>query len=198
MKFLFEENRAFKAKNGNIFIYIVLILFPIVVFAQHAFISPYVIDINGKSLSFNSDDFTKAAKEIILNSKNMEKSQIGKPTKIQIKKMARKYGLLDESKYNPHLSLLGGDIAYWFEQGVSLNRLNLEFSARKTVLDVADREKFFISDQGILSYAAQSIMAQILKKRQEINEGSKESTMDNGWADNDNGGDNGVADNEVP
>jgi hypothetical protein len=118
------------------------------------------INIGGKDIRFSNDDFKK----------NFEKGQAATPTgdtsgkvsKQQIKELAEQIGLLQESETNPHLSFLPGDIAYWFETGLSLKQLRLQFSARKAVIDAADRAKVRIADQGKLSWASQEIMAQML------------------------------------
>ena len=139
-------------------------------YAQHSAASTYIIKIDNKALSFKDHDFTIAAQRIIDNAENISDTQNRKPSIVEIKRLADSYGLLNESELNPHLSFLDGDISYWYEQGLSLRRLNLEFSARKIVLDVADREGMIISDQGKLSWAVQSIMAKILKRRRDMEE----------------------------
>jgi len=98
-------------------------------------------------------------------------------TKEEVRALAEAVGLLQETETNPHLAFLGGDIAYWSEQAISLDRLRMEFAARKAVLDAANRDKVIIDDQGKLSWAAQEIMAHVLKEkaRQKQNKGNKET-----------------------
>ena len=83
----------------------------------------------------------------------------------EVKKLAEDFGLLKETRTNPHLSFLGGDIAFWHEQELSEDRLKLEFAARKIVLEAADKQGVVIDDQGKLSWAAQRIMADMLRAR---------------------------------
>ena len=85
------------------------------------------------------------------------------PTKSEIKKLAGEIGLLKEYETNPHLSFLDGDCAYWAEQGLSFKRLEIEFTARKIVLEAADKKGVIIPTQGDLSSAAQQIMGELLK-----------------------------------
>lgn len=120
----------------------------------------YIVKIDGKEIAITNEDFEK-------NYENGRKATptgdtSGKLSKQQIKELAQKIGLLQESKTNPHLSFLDGDIAYWSEQGLSLTQLRLQFLARKAVLDAAERAKVRIADQGKLSLASQEIMAQML------------------------------------
>jgi len=98
------------------------------------------------------------------DSKNRQ-GTTSKPTLEQIKQLAKDVGLLKETATNPHLSFLDGDIEYWYEQGLNLDRLQLEFVARKAVLSAADRAGVVIDNQGELSWAAQQIITNILQER---------------------------------
>ncbi len=96
-----------------------------------------------------------------------------KPSLEQIKQLAKDIGLLEETATNPHLSFLDGDISFWYKQGLSLDRLQLEFISRKAVLTAADRAGVVIGNQGELSWAAQQIMTNILEERAKMRKGSK-------------------------
>jgi len=78
--------------------------------------------------------------------------------KAQIKHLAEMFSLLESKKVNQHLRYYDGDISYWYEQGLSLSELILQFGARKVVLDSADRDGIKISHQGTLSWAATRVI----------------------------------------
>lgn len=78
--------------------------------------------------------------------------------KAQIKKLAKMFNLLESRKINQHLRYNDGDISFWYEQGLSLDELIMQFGARKVVLDAADRAGTNIDDQGTLSLAATRVM----------------------------------------
>ena len=134
----------------------------------------YFVEVDKQIIEFKKQDFKSIAQNNIKES-NQTADNNKKADRNEIKELAKEYGLLEESKMNPHLSFLDGDIAYWDEQGLSIGRLRLEFAARKAVLDAADKSGVVIADQGKLSWAAQKIMAQILKEQQEILKKEKES-----------------------
>jgi hypothetical protein len=78
--------------------------------------------------------------------------------KAQIKKLAKMLNLLESRKMNQHLRYNDGDISFWYEQGLSLDELIMQFGARKVVLDAADRGSTNIDDQGTLSLAATRVI----------------------------------------
>jgi len=129
-------------------------------------VSAYVVKVDGSSIEFENQNFQSMAEKIVEDSKKEKNNVNGDPNHNEIKEIAEEYGLMDETKTNPHLSFLDGDIAYWYEQGLSLERLRIEFGARKIVLDAAEKNNVIIGDQGKLSWAAQQIMANLLKERQ--------------------------------
>jgi hypothetical protein len=125
-------------------------------------VNEYPITIDRQPVTVRVDDIQDSMKAVA----SFPKQPSGtKPTRDQIKALAKEIGLLDETRTNPHLSFLDGDIAYWYEQGLNLDRLSLEFSARKAVLKAADRDGVIIDDQGKLSWAAGQIMAEVLRQR---------------------------------
>ncbi len=83
----------------------------------------------------------------------------------RVRELAEYHGLLSETSRNPHLRFLGGDLAFWAEQGLSEDSLRLQFAARKVVLDEADEQRLTIDDQGKLSWAAGIIMADFIRER---------------------------------
>lgn len=80
-------------------------------------------------------------------------------TEAEVRELAQGFGLLERTRVNPNLRFLGGDISYWGEQGLTLDEMKLQFAARKTVLDAADREGVKIVNQGTLSHVAAQVMA---------------------------------------
>ncbi|MCD4652517.1 hypothetical protein K8T06_01115 [bacterium] len=129
---------------------------------QQSTVIAYVINLDGQKVAVFDEDISRSVKAAVQNVS--EKISSKKLTKDQIKELAREIGLLTETKTNPHLSFLDGDIAYWTEQGLSFTRLRLEFTARKAVLVAADRAKVIIDDQGKLSWASQQIISKVLKE----------------------------------
>lgn len=86
------------------------------------------------------------------------------PTKEEVRALARFYGLQQDWPTNPHLRLLGGDISYWHEQGLTEARLKAEFEARRQVLEEAERTGRRIATQGDLSNLAAERVAYLLKR----------------------------------
>ncbi len=82
----------------------------------------------------------------------------------EVRKMAEEYRLLEESKVNPHLAFRRGDLAFFAEEGLTEETLSEEFWARRIVLIEADQQGVKIKDQGVLSWAATQVRANI--KRQ--------------------------------
>ena len=132
-----------------------------------AYIRDIVID--GQHLRINADQIRQNSERTINIESYLEIGSKNRLLKGEIKKLAEHFGLLQETHTNPHLSFLEGDISYWEEQGLSEDRIKLEFAARKAVLEAADQQRIVISDQGKLSWAAQQIMSDMLKARSELN-----------------------------
>ncbi len=159
-----------KRKLRFIFIhFIIYVLFPIL-FGQigHTDVIPYTpppkcFELDNQSLCLNAEQISMGAEKAI---KDTFKSQL--LSKNEVRQLALEYGLTAETAINPHLKFLGGDISFWFEQEISEHRLRLEFAARKAILDAADKTEVIIRDQGMLAWAAQNIMADMLKMIKKI------------------------------
>nr|VFK79509.1 MAG: hypothetical protein BECKSD772D_GA0070982_105220 [Candidatus Kentron sp. SD] len=80
-----------------------------------------------------------------------------------VEREAERYGLMRRSIENPHLRFKTGDLSYWAEQGLQLWELQLEFYARKLVLDAADKHGAEIPTQGDLSHFAQRIYSKLYR-----------------------------------
>jgi hypothetical protein len=87
-----------------------------------------------------------------------------KLSKDEIRKLADFYELTKGWKFNPHLKMKGGDISYWYEQGLSENEIKLEFESRRIVLERAEKNHQVIDTEGDLSHLAQKIQAEIVKR----------------------------------
>jgi len=120
------------------------------------------LSIDGETIEFVKEKVIPVVKKTIVKNPKSRLSEGG------IKKVANEFQLLKETDFNPHLSLLGGDIAFWYEQKLSENRLRLEFAARKIILDAADESGVVIKDQGVLAWAAQQLMKNLLLQKKEL------------------------------
>ena len=80
-----------------------------------------------------------------------------RPTKDEVRELARFYDLFNSWKVNPHLRFKEGDISYWTEQGFTEQELMHEFESRQTVLRRAEKSGEKIPSQGDLSYKAEQL-----------------------------------------
>ncbi|MCK5056371.1 MAG: hypothetical protein KAT34_06940 [Candidatus Aminicenantes bacterium] len=111
------------------------------------------INMDGYIVPVSSEDVNRA-KNLMRNSPIKK----GRLSSGNVKKLAKYYGLLEETATNPQLSFLGGDIAYWAKHGENMEKLNREFASRLAMLDAADRAGIVIADQGKLSWAAEQLI----------------------------------------
>jgi hypothetical protein len=82
-----------------------------------------------------------------------------RPTKEEVRALARFYDLFNTWKVNPHLRFKEGDISYWSEQGFTEQELMREFESRQTVLRRAEKSGEKIPSQGDLSHKAEQLQA---------------------------------------
>ena len=122
-----------------------------------------VITIEGRSLSVSATQIAKAA--TLAGSPRSSQGAMKNASRADIRKLAQEFGLMKETRVNPHLAFLEGDLSYWYEQQLSDDRLRLEFAARRAVLDAADNQRIVIADQGKLSWAAQQIAGDLQNAR---------------------------------
>jgi len=80
-------------------------------------------------------------------------SEVAMDTSV-VRKIAVKIGLLNKTKVNPHLAFQPGDISYFAEMGLSIIDLEVEFRARKLLLERADAVNIKILQPGDLSEKA--------------------------------------------
>lgn len=75
-----------------------------------------------------------------------------------VKAIAGEFGLTERTETNPNLVFGDKDIIYWRNQRLNEGRLELEFAARRLILEAADRQHVKISDKETLSKAAQQLI----------------------------------------
>lgn len=90
-----------------------------------------------------------------------------RPNRNEVRELAKKYHLLRRPKVNPQLRFKDGDIAFFAEQNLSTWEIELEFMARRLILDQADEKNVTILDQGALSASAQSVIPVLYNKARE-------------------------------
>ena len=80
-------------------------------------------------------------------------------TKIQIRDVAQKNRLFTVWEVNPGLRFQDGDISYWYEQKLPAWDLELQFLARRIVIERAEEAKGRIPSQGDLSALSQPVFS---------------------------------------
>ncbi len=75
-----------------------------------------------------------------------------------VKSLVDYYQLNQRSKTNPHLVFGDHEIKYWSRASMDKQTLQLEFAARRIVLDAADKQNVKIRDQDMLSAAARQVI----------------------------------------
>lgn len=130
------------------------------------------VEIKGKIITFSPQKVRVWVQKLI--SKDTTKKKLSKD---DIERLAVEFELTKSTRTNPHLKYKEGDISYWYKQhvkyGVNEEDLKLEFAARKAVLEAADDKKVIIDTQGDLSHAAQQIMADMLREKENLTQPSK-------------------------
>jgi hypothetical protein len=82
----------------------------------------------------------------------------------EVRELAVKHGLFNPRRVNPVLCYGDGDITYWTEQGRAAWKLELEFLARRLLLDAAERHEIILLSRGQLTNWSQRIYFVLLKK----------------------------------
>lgn len=83
----------------------------------------------------------------------------------EIKKIAKKHGLLNITGINAHLSFSEGDFEYWYNQISLKGDLEVCFSARRKILDKATKEGRIIENQGDLANEAEILIIQEIAEK---------------------------------
>jgi hypothetical protein len=88
----------------------------------------------------------------------------------RIEEFAKQCDLLDDWQHNPHLKFKGGDLSWWTEQKLPSWELQIEFLARKMILDEAEHQHIGLDgyDQGALSALATMVYPVLWKKAQKL------------------------------
>jgi hypothetical protein len=88
-------------------------------------------------------------------------------TEDRVNRLAENYGLYTAWRVNPHLRYSSGDTTYWAKQKRPAHELEMEFLARRCVLEAAERVQARIPNQGDLSHWSGKVYAVLMKKAQE-------------------------------
>lgn len=120
------------------------------------------LNIDGEYVSFEQEKITPVIKKMVVKEPKSRLSEA------DIKRIAEEFHLQKETATNPHLIMMAGDIAHWYEQNLGENNLRLQFAARKVILDAAEGSSVVIKDQGVLSWAAQQIMRNLLLEKKNL------------------------------
>jgi tetratricopeptide (TPR) repeat protein len=125
------------------------------------------IELNGKEIDVPQVEIEKWRKKISkpMKSANEQVSPKG-VTKAVIAKLAQEFGLLEKPKINPDLVFTNNDISYWSGQPLDAPELELQFAARRLVLDAADKQQRTIADKKILAEAAQKLIPFLKEEKQ--------------------------------
>jgi len=101
-------------------------------------------------------------KDIKREAKNLPRLEKANPQIVEkkiVEGLARSCGLFDTWKINNHLRFQEGDIAYFAERKFTLLELEIQFRARKLVLEKADELGIHIDEPGDLSQKSKRIEA---------------------------------------
>lgn len=120
------------------------------------------LSIDGETVEFKKEKVTSVIKKTIID-KPRERLSEG-----EIRKIAEEFQLFNETEFNPHLALLSGDIAFWYEQRKNENAIRREFAARRIILDAAEESEVVIKDNGVLAWASQQIMRNLILERKNL------------------------------
>ncbi len=78
-----------------------------------------------------------------------------------VERLARSFRLTEKTSTNPQLAFGGAELSYWQRQNLSEPELELQFEARRIILDAADRQNVRIQDQETLSRAAREFIRKV-------------------------------------
>lgn len=80
----------------------------------------------------------------------------------EVEELARRFRLTEKPSRNPQLAFGKDEISYWQGQNLSTPELELEFEARRIILDAAERQNVHIRDQEMLSRAAREFILSVI------------------------------------
>jgi hypothetical protein len=83
----------------------------------------------------------------------------------QIRELAIQHQLFAIHPVNPQLCFIEGDVTFWQKQRRAGWELELEFLARRLLLETADRAHIKIATQGILSYYSRQLYNKLAELR---------------------------------
>ena len=113
------------------------------------------INLNGVSIDVSKED-TDSWRKKLTKAKQAQDTRVELTEKIE--SLANDFGLMVKTKLNPHLVFKNDDISYWQKQKLDARSLELEFAARKLILESADKQQVKISDKEKLAEAVRQII----------------------------------------
>ncbi|MEW6585907.1 MAG: hypothetical protein AB1442_09900 [Nitrospirota bacterium] len=79
----------------------------------------------------------------------------------EVRDIANAVGMFQNWIVNPHLRFEEGDVMYFWERKYTRAKLEAQFRARRLVLEIADKNRFFIPEPGDLSEKSKPIEGRI-------------------------------------
>jgi|ERR1043165_406525 tetratricopeptide (TPR) repeat protein len=122
------------------------------------------IKVGSNEVSVAKEDIDKWRKKISKptrssgSSESVRASNANTVSKERVEELARQFGLTEKTGTNPDLVFLDRDINYWHDRKFDEGRLELEFAARKLILEAADKQHVKIASKELLSTAAQQLI----------------------------------------
>jgi hypothetical protein len=83
----------------------------------------------------------------------------------QVRELAMRHQLFAVHAMNPQLRFIEGDVTFWLHQRRAGWELELEFLARRLLMEAADRAQVKIATQGTLSYYARRLYGKLAELR---------------------------------
>lgn len=102
----------------------------------------------GRATKVIVEEGAKVPKELLVLLPSKDTRMLSKS---QIRELAGKHRLMEEWEVNPVLKFKAGDISFFYEEHLSAWDVELQFLARRIVLESAEEEEATIPSQGDLS-----------------------------------------------
>jgi len=143
------------------YIFLIVFIFTNATVIAGGLITEIVMD--GKSISIHKSNQTNELEDLI-KKKITNKGDSTKSTWSEIKKISQEYGLFNIGGFNFGLKMQDGTVGYWHDQHLGKTEYQIQLLARKIVLDSANNQKTVIGDVGKLSFVAERLIQEIVKK----------------------------------
>jgi tetratricopeptide (TPR) repeat protein len=113
------------------------------------------ISLNGLNIDVSKEDTDRWRKRLT----RVTQAQVAQvELEEKVRSLAKGFGLMEKTRLNPHLVFENEDISYWQKQRLSARSLELEFAARKLILELADKQQVKINNKEQLAEAARQII----------------------------------------